>query len=999
MQRGGEILKFSRGNNVDQTKHLRKELDDALEDIEEEKQKHAEGIALFEACLPDCRLGGNYASDYQPIVDTVPHDILFSSRFWMDVFKKFGHKNIAPHGIFSALPPDVQNDVEIQTIFFGHPNFSVTLVPRTVLERVEPSLFVTDYLSIQLTSLDERMIERAPWNAFSPFEKKRFIKNALNAGLFRALEQHKAEFSEIFSEDEWNEIVRTEFRKNPEKLVDALKEDAERPMALFSKEELRTLLRNPRNIYRFGADPSPYFFLHLPLSIMRTLEFDETEISQWKARHEGRVLLGEGFEGYQNMAFNDRTWILSQLSTRATHYEEGHRTFISETLPKLMQKMPPAAVLQTLKSVEPFLFDHHTGTLSANDFCDGVLRTVIESQGASAFRTLEVLRKSVDNPIEDSEHRLTDLYKLILPDKESIKVFRNIMSKTGTRFQDFFSFYLDARFASDELQNLISTNTAPFRHENNLAIFIDAKLPWTTEILWRYEQEIASGRPASIVAKELYTEVQKDIDAIVQGDAPEKSVLSAYQLGLLSHVFPPALGVSREAYARLVQRRDDRSQDIPYEWETLQGQEAVFPLGTWELTSGEQFETAPWTRLSEVITGVNTKTIVTEEKDQAAADEIIVSPSAVIEIGRSMLRILRESHAIATKAALRDGYALFLARGGAKLPDYISGREEGARMFEWSKDSLRDVVDVALRTYREADPAAFDHAVREVTKKDLPPNAKKIITKSIAGIIKNTRLHDHEKSERIHTILKGAGVESAWDVYQHILSEQETVGEGPEALEQTVTRVIEEILAQAGGATFEAGKISSIIVQKILGADAVGMEKEMAKWTFIEGAEGGEERKLRFHITKQKLHAVAGLNMGVCVAVDDRLWNKPEFSNVVLFGDDGVARGGMHIELVRDQGKTYLSLPGINPNLTVLREVDGKRLLQTMLDYAKACAQAIGADAVFIPTNPTIFSNREELHGAVRDMKLPTRSLSKLHQFSYSPFAYSWQDAYEIAVK
>ena len=173
----------------------------------------------------------------------------------------------------------------------------------------------------------------------------------------------------------------------------------------------------------------------------------------------------------------------------------------------------------------------------------------------------------------------------------------------------------------------------------------------------------------------------------------------------------------------------------------------------------------------------------------------------------------------------------------------------------------------------------------------------------------------------------------------------------------------------------------------------------MAKWNFIEGAEGGEELKLQFEITKKRLHTVAGMNMGVCVAVDDKLWNKPEFMNVVLFADDGVARGGMHFEIVRDGEKKYLSLPGINPSMTALRKVDAQKLTEAMLQFAKGAAKAIGAEAVLIPTNPAIFSNRNELRGIIKGKKLPIKSLNEPHQFSYSPFPYKWQDAYEMTIE
>jgi hypothetical protein len=139
--------------------------------------------------------------------------------------------------------------------------------------------------------------------------------------------------------------------------------------------------------------------------------------------------------------------------------------------------------------------------------------------------------------------------------------------------------------------------------------------------------------------------------------------------------------------------------------------------------------------------------------------------------------------------------------------------------------------------------------------------------------------------------------------------------------------------------------------------------------------------------------------MGVCVAVDDALWNKETFSNVILWDESGIARGGMHFEVVEDGDKTYLSLPGINPSSAALSQAGGERLLGAMLDFAKEAARRIGAEAVLIPTAKEIHSNRAEIQQTITEKGYKTNPLKKgIHEFSYNPHPYDWQDAYVVEV-
>jgi hypothetical protein len=174
------------------------------------------------------------------------------------------------------------------------------------------------------------------------------------------------------------------------------------------------------------------------------------------------------------------------------------------------------------------------------------------------------------------------------------------------------------------------------------------------------------------------------------------------------------------------------------------------------------------------------------------------------------------------------------------------------------------------------------------------------------------------------------------------------------------------------------------------------MQKEMAKYEFKEGAEGGVAKKLRFEVSKKLAHSVAGLNMGVCIAVDDELWNKKEFSNVILWDENGIARGGFHTEIVTEGEDKYLSLPGINPSSSLLDSVDPNQLYDGIIEYAKEMAEKIGAKGLLIPTAEVIHSNRDVIQKIVASKNYETKSLAQPHSFSYSPYEYSWQDAYFV---
>ena len=213
------------------------------------------------------------------------------------------------------------------------------------------------------------------------------------------------------------------------------------------------------------------------------------------------------------------------------------------------------------------------------------------------------------------------------------------------------------------------------------------------------------------------------------------------------------------------------------------------------------------------------------------------------------------------------------------------------------------------------------------------------------------------------------------------------------------------------------------------------MYEEMQKYEFAEGV---EKQEYQLFVSKKKEHGCAGLNMGVCVTPDEKLWNNPNFMNVITMKDK-IAYGGMHFLIVETdsdltedydedfsrhydhlptalakefddeylgedlisepeerQTNKYLVLPGINPNEALLGQVAAAPLFDEMMDYAKRCAEAMGCEKVLIPKRTEIHSNRSAIQEAIASKNYPTFDFGEEIPFSYDPYRYSFQECYEV---
>ena len=106
---------------------------------------------------------------------------------------------------------------------------------------------------------------------------------------------------------------------------------------------------------------------------------------------------------------------------------------------------------------------------------------------------------------------------------------------------------------------------------------------------------------------------------------------------------------------------------------------------------------------------------------------------------------------------------------------------------------------------------------------------------------------------------------------------------------------------------------------------------------------------------------------------------------------------GSTTRIVEEEGDRFLVLPGVNPSMRFLNLVEPEKVLEACLDYAHRLARWWGLKGVWIPTSPTIHSNRMAIRKAIRDRDFTVRGTAD-HAFSYSPYAYSIREVFVVPV-
>lgn len=698
--------------------------------------------------------------------------------------------------------------------------------------------------------------------------------------------------------------------------------------------------------------------------------------------------------------------------------EEVFLEMYVEIFPENLRGHLHGLITEWIKKMEPtkdkFLVELACFKHRLTDFpwiLEKLVDPTVKAQGVGSFRFLEQYNKLWSRPFGDSDEPNP---VPAIESEQDVELLREIVATQGVRAIDTLFFVVEGVRGkelfpeTDDEGNYVNEDAKsfeagfllrPLSRNTHLPKFLTL-FPAVNEIYKEYAA-IESDTSHSALEREqsvrlLQAEVKEKQLKIVSGTCSDEDLESSIYAGLAYHTFPPATTLDRTQYINLLRRREDRQKDLPKEWTGLNGKETVLSVGAYELKEGEVVDTGAWDLLQGVI----------EQENKKDFEQIQFSHAAISALGEKILSLLASPKELTQKRGelLSEIYRLHRFRDGVTLTEKLSTRDDLMQIKEYAGDRMRDIVDLVLKTYAETDPSAYDTAVKRATTSTLKEKDKQALIKSITGMLwgKHRAVGEEMTNMALKNMLKRAGVEVEGNVLDAILEKVADISNSDVKEEdRQVKQIVEEFLRnilEGGALQRQAGKLAVDIVQRLLGKEYVQMQEEMQKYEFHHGAEGGESKKIRFEISKKRGHAVAGLNMGVCVAVDEKLWNKESFSNVILWDEENVARGGMHFETVEDRQEKYLTLPGINPSTSLISSVDAERLYEEMIVFAKDAGRAIGAKALLIPTRADIHSNRTELQAVISKKNYKKMSLTQQHEFSYDPYTYSWQDAYVVEI-
>jgi len=453
---------------------------------------------------------------------------------------------------------------------------------------------------------------------------------------------------------------------------------------------------------------------------------------------------------------------------------------------------------------------------------------------------------------------------------------------------------------------------------------------------------------------------------IIDGDTAgvEKDPLFG---AMLMHVFPPAVTTEREQYMNLYTQRPDRSGDTEVVPLTLQGNEFEVSTGRYILKDpSKPLDETSWHTILKTVKEVNK-----EEKMEFSEEDIQNLGKELLESWQSnKLRSNREE-------ILKKLYRYFRYTQGQTLPDTLGIIQNIMAVKQYVGDTMRDLVDQCTNKYKENNPETYKEVINKMFKK---PETK---AKAVLGVVKKYSKQPEDGKKRLDNMLQLNDPDMLDKIWEEVKDMRDV-------------RSIREVL-KGITITMQGGKEAVTITQILQGKEYKAMQGEVtAKYEFKESM---EKIKLRCVTSKRKAHGAIGLNMGVCVAPDEKLWDNPNFMNVILFDEDNIAQGGMHVLIIEeDDGKKYLTLPGINPSIGLLSQVPADDIYNKLIAYAHELARELNCEGVLIPKETNIHSNRSEIQRVVSGKNYEEITLSKIHPFSYDPYKYSLQGCYVVPV-
>jgi len=507
--------------------------------------------------------------------------------------------------------------------------------------------------------------------------------------------------------------------------------------------------------------------------------------------------------------------------------------------------------------------------------------------------------------------------------------------------------------AYDLLENFIVPGLRQGTIVRPLSAAADSLRAFFDRISYRIIEVYRDFREDPAKARALTARCRRIHDAIIAGDA---SAVDADPLfgAILMHAFPPEVTTTREQYAALYGTRDDRpadTKDIPAPFFNKR-----FEVSTGAYTlkdAASPLNEKPWQTLIGAVATVNR-----EATPPMGDDEVVRLGGRLLEdwqaggLGRNRRELITELYRYARRVH------------GQTLPEALTTVSNVMLLKNFMGTTLTVLVGECVEKYAQAHPAAYQAAIGKMIRTSIDnPRAK---AEGVLGLLSKFREHPAKLNEGLGRILGIRDERALADIARKL--------KGLSGKEQVAACIAGIRLAP------RSGKEAGMIAHALQSDDYKAMQGEVsAKYTFNQSR---EQVKLRFTPSKRRAHGVAGLNMGVCVAPDKKLWDNPDFFNVVIFDEHDTACGGMHVLVVRDGDKKYLTLPGINPSTALLTRVSAEDIFGQCVSYARELAAGLGCDGLLIPRQSEIHSNRSEIQRVIAAEEYDTVLLKTTHPFA-----------------
>lgn len=535
-----------------------------------------------------------------------------------------------------------------------------------------------------------------------------------------------------------------------------------------------------------------------------------------------------------------------------------------------------------------------------------------------------------------------------LTSEEDLEILLKIQKKLKYRTYDFYKHILVEGLNKNLIANPLSKDKdliLSFLKETNVALI---------EAFEEYKLLYYSDNPEKhLHIKSMMKKINNLKKEIISGKLSEEYD-NKLLIGIIYSIFPPELTVVRENYELTYQEREDRQKDIPSSLKKIQEINVSISKGSFALKKGESFSQEAWNTIIEVVNEAN------NEKSQK------VNP---VTIGLLLLQAKINKQLKNNREIIKQLYIYYTQANNETLPTFNSNHETIMKYKEYVGDRLKnDLILTCMQKASEEQTQTFNQLVQQI---EINKDYRKL-AKIIQGLLQS-KLQEDKKLERINHILLSNNLPRT---------------------EKLPPIQIEQWLMQQTNNTINKTIIQNIF-NELIGENYQEMQKEVTKFEFKQTLKDKRGEKYTFKLSKRKAYSCAMYNFGVCVASDNKLWNSPDFWQMIIFDKNQNANGGVIYRTIEEEGKKYLVV-SIQPNSTILGQTSPKNTYKKIIQYSKTMVELLKYDALLLPKNASIHSNRGSIQEEIQNYNYPEITLKNTYEFSYDPYKYSYQEFYLV---